>query len=275
MIMKRKYIPFVFMAWSLLLASCQTIVDNVDLPEIEIKPVVHFRYDGAINTYDCSLTKSNPIFGERRSDFDVIDDAIVSITGLGRTDTVMFIEGIDKYNDESNLDFIDGELYELHITLPDGAQIYAQSEYPVRPQNIDVVVDSFKRDFETVYRIRASWDDIPGIQEYYMLEFYQVYNFDGKKDTISSYVAQVSSGDDAGTRFSQQHEAYAFTEPGSSISVDMFVVLSGITKKEYDYLRFLERYEPENPFTEPTTIPSNVQGALGMFTLKNSRIYKF
>ena len=53
--------------------------------------------------------------------------------------------------------------------------------------------------------------------------------------------------------FLQQHEASTrLHEPGSSLSVDLFVVLSGITKEEYDYLRFLERYEPENPFTEPT-----------------------
>jgi len=273
--MHKKQIPFAFIVCFLLLNGCQTIVDNVELPEIETEAVVHFRYDGAINTYDCSLTKSNPIFGERRSDFDVIDDAVVSITGIGRTDTVMFIDGIDKYNDESTLNFIDGEQYELHITLPDGGQIYAQSAYPVRPQNIEVVVDSFKRDFETIYRIRTSWDDIPGIHEYYMLEYYQIYNFNGQKDTVSSYVAQVASGDDAGTRFSEQYEAYAFNVPGSNLSVNMFVVLSGITKEEYDYLQFLERYEPENPFTEPTSVPSNIQGGLGMFTLKNSMIYKF
>jgi len=273
--MRNKTIYFSFGVLFILLHGCQTIVDNVELPKTEVEPVVHFRYDGALNIYDCSLTKSNPIFGEKRSDFEVIDDAIVTVSGIGKTDTVMYIAGIEKYNDEATLDFIDGETYTMDVRLADGSEMFAQSIYPVRPQNIEVVVDSFKRDFETVYRIRTSWDDIPGMHEYYMLESYQVYNFNGNKDTVSGYVALTAEGDDSRSRFTDEHEAYAFTEPGNNVSVDIFVVLSGITKKQYDYLQFLQRYEPENPFTEPTTVPTNVQGGLGMFVLKNSKIYKF
>jgi hypothetical protein len=256
------------------LHSCQSIVTNVDLPQINVEPVVHFRYDKAINMYDCSLTKSNPIFGDQKSEFEVIEDAMVTITGIGKTDTLLYVDDLMKYKKAGSINFIDGEMYNLEVKMSDGSKAQAQSKFPVRPQNVDVVIDSFKKDFETVYRVRTSWDDIPGITDYYMLEFYQVYNFDGEKDTFGSEVARLAVGDDSGTRFTKQHEAYAFTEPGSSFSVNMFVVLSGITKKQYDYLDFLERYEPENPFTEPTTIPSNIQGGLGMFTLKNSVLVK-
>lgn len=265
----------VYIIGLLSVTSCQTIVDNVELPEIEVASVVHFRYDAALNEFDCSLTKSNPIFGKRRSEFDVIYDATVLLSSSNGTDTISFDADAEKYIGIPGGNMVEGTTYELEVLLKDGSSMTAKDVYPSAPRNIEVEIDSTVNGFETTYTIQASWDDISGIEEYYVIEYYSIYDFGGDKDTVGSYVGLTSVGDDKSKRINQKFTTFTYNEPGSSFSIENFIVVSGITKAHYQYLQFLARYEPENPFTEPTTVPSNITGGLGMFVLKNSKIIDF
>ncbi len=251
--------------------SCQSIVQDVDLPEIEIKSVVQMRYDKALNKYDGSITKSNPIFGKPRNEFEVIEDALVTVEGGGLIDTVSYDPNSEYYTGESGITYSVGEQYNLNVTLANGEILTSSALYPNAPLNISMTIDSTTDGFETKYNIKISWDDIPGIQEYYQVEYYSIYDFDGVKDTFGSY-GQVEVGDNEKSRLTNRFETYRYSEPGSNWSYQTFVVVSGITKDQYEYSKFLYNYEPENPFAEPVTVPSNVTGGLGMFVLKNSVI---
>ena len=49
----------------------------------------------------------------------------------------------------------------------------------------------------------------------------------------------------------------------------VYLVLSSITEDYYNYGRLLKNYDPQNPFGEPTLLPTNIDGGLGMFTLSS------
>ena len=49
----------------------------------------------------------------------------------------------------------------------------------------------------------------------------------------------------------------------------IYMVISSITEDYYNYGKSLNNYDPQNPFSEPTLLPSNMEGGLGMFALSS------
>ena len=68
--------------------GCQSIVENVPLPETEVKAVAFGYFDNLnlTNKQNISLTKSKPVFytaNSQSSDYESIQDAEITITGNG------------------------------------------------------------------------------------------------------------------------------------------------------------------------------------------------
>ncbi len=109
-----------------------------------------------------------------------------------------------------------------------------------------------------------------------MVEVTAVYEFDNLLDTFTDYLYQpyIRGEDHSKTRLNKRGTFYARRIDKEAGLKELIFRVSGITKDHFKYGEFLEEYDPENPFSEPVSIPSNIQGGLGMFILKNSVVFK-
>ncbi|MCB9261733.1 MAG: DUF4249 domain-containing protein [Flavobacteriales bacterium] len=255
-----------------LFASCETVVTDVEIPEVSRKTVVELAMGNLTSTYKASLTKSNPIFNSRPGEFEVIADATLVVSGNGISDTFLYDVSNAVYTSRKNYNFAPGQIYELNIKTKDGNSVSSKAAYPVAATGIETKVDSVVQFGETIYRFHVKWDDQLGVNDYYQLECYTVFEYEpGLTDTIFGgfYREYVGPDDIINSNYVADGEFYKY-EGGGVNDVKVFIVISGISEEHYKYGRVLEKYNPDNPFSEPTLIPTNIEGGLGMFVLKNS-----
>jgi len=130
-------------------------------------------------------------------------------------------------------------------------------------------LDSFDRDFQVEYRGAITIDDNPSVAQYYRIEVFSVY---GNEPIRSLYEGEYFSDEDAvDGRIRSKFSAYSWDDENGSRPRVVFV-LSSITEDHYRYGKVLETYEPNNPFSEPTPLPNNIEGGLGIFSISNSEI---
>ncbi len=248
-------------------ASCQGVVDNVELPKIEEKVVVQTGMSNLDSTFTAKITLSNPVFKSRK-DIVSVEDAEVILKGVNANDTLTYDVVNAIYTSKANVNLAAGNRYDLEVNTMDGKSLSSSAVMPVLPTGIQVEVDTITHSDYDQYRYTISWDK-PAEGAYYEVRVYQIMDFDLSADTFLHWDSEyVFSGDVSASRLSERLSIYDYERFGAFKGVLIYV--SGITREFYDYSKVLYNYEPENPFSEPITIPTNINGGLGMFVLKNS-----
>jgi hypothetical protein len=249
------------------LASCQGVVKNVELPKIEEMVVVQTGMSNLDSTFTAKITLSNPIF-KTRKDIVSVEDAEVILKGSNAQDTLKYDVVSAIYASKANVNLTAGNRYDLVVNTMDGKELSSSSIMPVMPTGIEVEVDTIPHSDYDQYMYTISWDK-PAENAYYEVRAYQIMEFDLSADTFLHWDSEyVYSGDVSASRLSERLSVYDYERFGAYKGVLIYV--SGITQEFFDYSKMLYNYEPENPFSEPVSIPSNINGGLGMFVLKNS-----
>lgn len=268
---------YLFAMVSVLFFSCETVVTNVDIPTIEQKTVVQVGLTNLFDQQEGVLTKTDPVFDNSGDEFEVEEDALMVVVSNQGQDTLFYSSSEERYFGKMSNDFVVGQRYDLYVKLNDGKELSASDVYPAKPINLSYDVDSTTRDDHTVYNYTVHWDRTATENDFYQIEVIAIHEFDGRLDTFSTYGANpyVNGSDYSTSRISRKGTFANFSIFGEQTLKKLIFVVSGITEAHYKYGRFLYDYEPENPFSEPVTIPSNIQGGLGMFVLKNAEQIEF
>ncbi|MBO6516401.1 MAG: DUF4249 family protein [Bacteroidia bacterium] len=269
--MKKAYLSLIGIC--LVASSCQRVVSNVDLPTIERKTVAQAGISNLSDFHVVTLTKSNPIFNSRAGDFEVVEGASVIIEGENVRDSFTFSDELEKYTAPNQNTFVVGEEYRLLVKTPDGKELSGVAYMPKKPLNVNATLDSTVDGDETLFEYEITWDRTATTDDYYMVEVMAIYKFDNTLDTTSWYVNRpyIKGEDSDQTTLKRKGSFREFSGPFFETDLHKLIyVVSGITKEHYEYGQFLYDYDPENPFSEPVSIPTNIQNGLGMFVLKNS-----
>ncbi|MEJ6660714.1 MAG: DUF4249 domain-containing protein [Bacteroidia bacterium] len=256
----------------LVLAGCQTVLEDVTVPAAEVKAVVFYsanNFGGFANPL--LLTKTKPVLNSSVSgDFEKIENAVISLTGNGQE--VNFINMNNDYVlNNRNFRFSAGIEYSLSIVTPENGTVSGKSSMPDSISEYRLEVDSIDQPFDVIFNGRLSIPDNPTKDEYYRIEAFSRY--DGSDEVMyvdGEYFSDENAANGSvNTRFTTRS-----WDDKNGKRPEVYVILSAITKDHYEYGKALENYDPENPFSEPTPLPNNVEGGLGIFTLSNSQIIR-
>ena len=250
--------------------SCETVLENVPVPDIPQKAVVFGSIEVESSYHTLRVTKSKPILNNSTSSgFDAITDAQVTVTGGAQIYTFTYSPAIELYEYRGMIDLSSGEA-QLAVNTISLGTVTSRVAVPAKLGTYTLVVDSLVREYETEYAVQFT---IPASDNaaYYRIDGYSTY----ATDTFSSYSTnEYHTNEDALDQELKVKTAFYEWDDKNGSSSNLYVRLSRISEEYYTYGKALENYEPNNPFAEPIPLPNNVEGGLGIFGISRSRIIK-
>ncbi len=248
---KISFTTLIFIFCSIFLFSCEKIVE-IDLPPIESQLVVESYIEPNL-PYILSLTQSVSYFDVGA--FQSIADATVTITHLGETDTLMYIDSLNFYIGTSGLVKYDKFPYELKVEDGFGRKVSASTSFSdiVR---IDTITYSFNDSAQS--SVIMFFEDQKDVENYYHVWFDNAKS----NDPDSLYHWSFSDKSIANQR-SLRGTGFNFDQ-NDTITVRLY----NIQKDFYDYLETVGDAISANgsPLGRAARIESNIEGGLGIFT---------
>jgi hypothetical protein len=240
-----------------LLNSCEKDAD-VKLPSVESKLVINAFISPQDTMIKVTVSLSQPLFNNSNStQYSSIDNATVQVSNGSSTQTLTY-NSTDYYYflNATQLPIIAGNTYYLTVTTPDGKNVNASTTIP----SIDTTLSfsthqSTNPNSGTQVYINASWNDIPGSEDYYQLAFYtsamQIQDLD------TSYIYYLAGSDN----FSDKNV------DGQTMNNSLEVYLYDVTSKgELELIHASkEYYLYHSKFAEPVIMYTNINGGYGVF----------
>ena len=260
----------IYTLFVLSLYSCETVLENVPIPEIPQKAVVFGSIEVESLYHTLRVTKSKPILNNSTSSgFDAITDAQVTVTSGAQIYTFTYSPAIELYEYRGMIDLSSGEA-QLAVNTISLGTVTSRVAVPAKLGTYTLVVDSLVREYETEYAVQFTLP-ASGSAAYYRLNGYSTY----ATDTFLSYSTNEyhTNKTELNKELKVKSTFYKWDDKNGSSS-DLYVRLSRISEEYYKYGKALENYEPNNPFAEPIPLPNNVDGGLGVFGISRSKIIR-
>lgn len=275
--MKTKIIFKVFVAGIFMFGSCEKIVDNVDIPDAKPKLVLYSYINPGADTIFAQVSLSRPITGPGGYNEPYISNAMVTISRSGNTShDFHFDPDFNRYFAVLEPSYLQsGSSYQIHVSTPDGKEIESTCTLPMQNTSLRVTsVDKTESEEETRYRFRIEFDDIPGKPDYYRIipKAIMQYDWDGNVQIMEEY-SEILYGSEYIDVKDRDGETFV-VEVGYSVwhyfggaekFLGMKVYLLATDEHYFNFHTSLERYVPDNPFSEPTNVYTNVNNGLGVF----------
>lgn len=287
--MKINIIP-AFLAASLLIlfSSCEKAVTNVDLPDSKPKLVVYSYLSPGADTIFAEISFSRPINQPSYPALPVFDSAEINITEIGgQTVNLQFNPDFRYFYAEVEDSFLkQNSQYRLYAKTPGGYEVDAVCELPVKNSSLRLLeVDSTRIDEILRYRFKVGFDDIIGKPDYYRLMAKATVRRDWEGDTSvyeydlgfnygEQYIA-VKDRDGETFIVDTQVEIWPDFYWGNEKLLGIRFYLLSTDENYYQFHNSLQNYVPDNPFSEPTIIYSNVNNGLGVVAGYNAYLLEY
>ena len=292
------------------LVSCETLINDVDpdrLPRSDNKLVVHGYISPQDTLISINVYYSSQLVGGIQDLYIgngppvSMTDALVTITNQGKNVTVPFNTKTGMYSlKASELPITEGQTYELKVvrgediatsscTVPKAVVIERIRQDSVDSRNIFSSDPKFVAPKDCLYHI--VWSDPAGSANYYRVggyvfqtqrvqkspgTFEEIPNIQNINFRENSRLGEFVSdeGNDGLLLVSGAGRLYTYNTSTTPFVV-RYVELSLISceKTYYDYHRAVQSFDRNNPFSEPSLIPSNIKNGLGCFAAYNRSTY--
>ncbi len=270
------------------LMACEDVVTNVELPNSKPAVVIFSYISPETDTVKAEVFYSNPINQPGNYTKNTIKDAQVVLKEAGGGETALqYHEPTDSFIAAVDPSFLkEGRTYTISVVTPKGEKAEATCELPGKNESLRIThFDSTQFDQMVRYRFKLEFDDNYGKPDYYRLMARAVVRRIWEADTaIWEYGVWFNYGQELIAVKDNNGKTFA-AEGSIEIYRDMYWAdekLLGLkcyllSTDEHYYLfhRSLQNYEPDNPFSEPTLIYSNVQDGLGVLAGFNGHKLEF
>jgi len=277
--------------------SCETLVNDVDpdrLPRSDSKLVVHGYLSPQDTIISIAVNLSTQLIGgslDLGNNTTVsLSDATVTLSNQGKSVPFSFDSKSGTYRVKATaLPIIEGQTYDLKV-VRNGETAESSCTVPksVLIQSIrkDSVIDRGASNKDYLYHL--VWKDPEGQANYYRVGGYiyqtqrvqtgpaiyenmpaiQPLNFRGNNRT-GEFISDERT--DGLMLVSVGGRAYSYYSQGTSPFTNLYVelILISCEKTYYEYHRAVQSFDGDNPFAEPSLIPSNIKNGLGCFAAYN------
>ncbi len=260
--------------------SCQSIVEDVPLPKAEVKAVAFGYFDNLnlANKQNITLTKSKPVLNaanEKKAGYDFIMDADVTISGDGVNHEFKYDPVDTTYMPSQQLNFQAGSEYTLTINSPEFGSLKSTQTMPEPVVDYTIKIDSLAKEGETKYKVSIEFDD--NSSHYYRVEAFSKTEIKGNAEFTYWNVLYVPTqyfefSNSVNRKITVSFIDHFDKEKQRGQTHGVYLVLSSISEDYYNYGKLLNNFDPQNPFAEPVTLSSNIDGGLGLFTLASGLV---
>lgn len=277
--------------------SCETLVNDVNpdrLPRSDSKLVVHGYLSPQDTVISIAVNLSTQLIGgslDLGNNTTVsLPDATVTLSNQGKSISLSFDSKSGTYRVKATaLPIIEGQTYDLKV-VRNGETAESSCTVPksVLIQSIrkDSVLDRGASNKDYLYHI--VWKDPEGQANYYRVGGYifqtqrvqtgpttyenmpaiQPLNF-RENNRTGEFISDERT--DGNLLVSIAGRAYSYYSQGTSPFTNQYVelILLSCEKTYYDYHLAVRNFDGNNPFAEPSLIPSNIKNGLGCFAAYN------
>lgn len=260
-----------------ILASCDTMVTNVQVPDVEPQLIVYSFLSPENQNIVVEVRRTMPIFKGSREGNDTVANATVRIIQGGNQQLIPYTSKGRYRLPQSSFPLVPGLTYRIEVSTPQGERVTGTTTIPTSIVAIDSVNLSTQRgpfgfDLDL---LQIRWIDNPAEKNYYQL--YSAYT-SASEDTflnIPSFVSEIDNqvlSDELSRNniMSATVQTSLGLSAGDTTLVD--VVLAHTDEAYYRYHTLRLNYSGNNPFSEPTIMFNNVTGGVGV--VASYRMYK-
>jgi len=267
--------------------SCEDIVENVDLPDVQPKLVLFSYINPGADTVYAQVTRSRTI-NEKITDYDLtVNNANVTLSQMGGvTVQLQFNPEQRYYYSPVPQNFLEtGRHYTINAGTPDGKHVDASCSLPVQNTSLRITgVDSSMIQDRMRYRFRLEFKDIQGVPDFYRIIPKAIVKFewDGNIQFYEYNAGFIYGNEFVSTRNNDGGEFVAEVyfdvwryNYNAEQLIGMKFYLLSIDEHYYNFHTSLQRYVPDNPFSEPIIVYSNVNNGLGVFAGFNPYLVEY
>jgi hypothetical protein len=261
----------------LAMVSCEKLVTNVALPDVKPRVVVFSYLNPGADSIVAEVFYSSPINQPGSYWKNTIKDAEVILTETGGNSVAFqYHQPTENYIAAIDTTFLKaGSSYSLKVLTAKGEKAEAISELPPKNQTLRIATfDSTIIEDLVRYRFKLEFDDPVGKPDHYRLIAKAVVRRVWEGDTsVWEYGVGFNYGDDLiavkdndGQTFAAEGILEIFRNEFwiEDQLIGLKCYLLATDEHYYHFHRSLQNYEPDNPFSEPTIIYSNINGGLGV-----------
>ncbi|KJD36740.1 hypothetical protein PW52_03635 [Tamlana sedimentorum] len=244
--MKKIYKSVIFIALSLILSSCEDVID-VDVNTAEPRLVIEASLDWEKGTtgseQTIKLSMSSPYFS---TDTDTsVTGALVTVTNMNSGSVYSFTDENNGSYSIDNFEPIIGNTYQLSVAY--NGETYEATETLMEVSSINQINQSIEDGFDDeLPEVNIYFDDPAEEENFYLVSFYEIGD-------MFPFFADVSD------EFVNGNEVYYFFEKEEDEDSNMTpfeagdtveVKLYGISEQYYRFIRLLieQYYNSGNPF---------------------------
>lgn len=240
---------------------------DVKLPVVESKLVINAFISPQDSIIKVMVSLSQPLYNNSNSGlYPNVENATVQISDGVNSITLIYNSADNYYSiNASQFPIVAGGIYNLTVYTPDGKNVNASTSVPAPNSSLSFSANNINDPNQPeTYSINATWNDSPGIEDYYRINYYSKQFYDGDIDT--SYYSQFSEHytdkENDGKTFNQYFEVYKMNSTGSA--GELYLIRA--TKEYYLYhTKLMEAINSGGPFSEPVQMFTNINGGYGIF----------
>ena len=276
---------------TMIFSGCYDLVADIELPESDPKIVLHSFISPSDSLVMAVLTWSNPITGNQSHyEPEVIADAGVKIGEKGEYMHSM------QYDSDLKIYFISNEIIQVEVgkhyvisaELPDGQFVSAECYVPGKNESLTINdIQIFESEmWGKSLQIEYSFNDPGGSEQYYYSSAYLDSRYFDYASLEWRYYSEklwtvygnsfIYTDGEAPRDFIIRAEGYFYEDQHPEVPYEddrsVRVLLVQSDEHYYRYHKDLEDYYPDDFFSEPVHIYSNIEGGLGVFAGYNSYI---
>jgi hypothetical protein len=271
---------FIYLMLIIGFTSCKKEVDY-DLLPIEPQLVLQSFISPGEDSIRLYMDYTKSYFGnevKRNSLIANISKATITISGPSLTKLLKWSPRNRHFHIAvADMPLIENQIYTLNVTTFEGQKASAQTKIPTKIKEASMSkVSGPVKNQQRKDRISMQLDDPKGTKDFYEFRLFQIVKNLGSTEQISQIGIQFI--DDENDTI---NEAFA------SFSNNAYITSNGIPygesyrglfiKGTEEYLKYLTASKLNfdssgNPFAEPTTLYTNIQGGLGVFAAYQSEI---
>lgn len=267
-----------------MITGCDSMIQEVPAPKEEPTIALSCELVNPSGGVDAYLTKTKPVFGPVDNEpFQTIDNANVTISGpSGNITLAPRTNGL--YSAALTTQFIQPNSdYTITATTPDGRSVRATTRTPYHSKpKVEVTVDSVVFGgffFDKSYLFLIDIHDVPNEDNWYQVEGFFVFE-DGTSSGIN-FVNRYQLISDAGRdNHKLRIQGTSTYQEGMHKPIKTVeLVVRQLDEQSYLFYKSLntgiDQFGEDLPFTEPTIIPTNVEGGMGHFGGSTRMVYQF
>lgn len=280
--------------------ACDTLINDVDpslLPQTVNKLVVHGYLSPQDTAINIMVNRSDEVLGNiynNTGSSASLAGATVLLSSQNREVKIPFNTKDLVYRiSVKEMPIVEGQTYSLKVTLGNQT-IQSSCTVPKATFIKEIKFDSTlsismfssaQTYYDYLYRI--VWQDVPNQVNYYRVAGYlfqiekiqtgpnnyqmmpNITNINFRdKSRLGDLVSDQNVDGETMISDAGRISAYTLTRPVQN-SRQVTLMLLSCDKNYYDYHRTVRSFDDDNPFSEPTLIPTNIQNGLGCFAAYN------